>query len=203
MQKIGLLGGTFDPIHNGHLLMAEAAREALALSQVIFIPAAQSPFKTEQKCASAEKRLAMVKMAIANNPYFTVSDVELKRKAPSYTIDTICELTACQDKDTEYFFIIGTDAVNALIKWHSAHELILRCHFVVASRQGYKLDWALLRNQFGAKLVAEHVHKITTPKLELSSTDIRSRLAKGASIRYRTPLAVEEYIYQEGLYHEL
>ena len=200
-KKIGLIGGTFDPVHNGHLLTAEAVREQMALSQVLFIPAAQSPFKPGQDGASPAARLKMVKLATADNPHFAVSEIELKREPPSYTFDTVCELSADHDADTEYFFIVGTDAVNSFIHWHKARELLVRCHFIVASRQGYKLDWGLLRSCFGSKLVTEHIHKLATPQLDISSTDIRKRVASGQSVRYRVPSAVEQYIYKEGLYH--
>lgn len=198
-QSIGIMGGTFDPIHNGHLLTAEYVRDACGLEKIMFIPAANSPFKLDQKVVPAEKRLAMTRLAVEDNPYFEASDIELLRAGVSYTSDTIHELRRRCGKDTVLYFITGADAINELPAWHEPKRLLEECHFIAATRQGTALALPHLRDFFGC-LCDEHIHQLTTPELEISSTVIRQRIREGRSIRYMVPSSVEEYIRKEGLY---
>lgn len=199
MKGIGIMGGTFDPIHTGHLLTAEYVRDAYGLEKVLFIPAANSPFKLEKKVESAEDRLAMTQLAVADNPHFEASDIEMRREGVSYTSDTIALLRARFGPDVPLYFITGADAINDLPAWHHPRDLLELCHFIAATRQGTALDLPKLRAFFGA-LCDAHIHELATPELEISSTEIRARIRQGRSIRYMVPESVETYIRKEGLY---
>lgn len=200
-HRVGLLGGTFDPIHVGHLMMAEAVRSEYGLEKVIFIPAAVPPHKLNRHIAPAEDRYQMVLLATKSNPYFEVSDIELKRPGPSYSIDTVHAFLEEYGEDTDFFFIIGADVIPDMGTWNRIEKLLEICEFVAAQRPGCKPDSEELRARFG-ELVAKHIHTLETPEFEVSSTDIRERLRKGHSIRYIVPPEVEEYIYQKGLYRD-
>ena len=202
-RKIGLMGGTFDPVHHGHLLMAEAVREQYGLDKVLFIPAAQPPHKQGRKVAPAYMRLLMTEMAVCDNPYFEVSQIELHREGPSYSVDTLRELRSLHGSETEFYFITGADAVNELATWHEPEELLRLCHFIAATRQGCALNLPRLRRELGERVVRERIHELSTPELEISSTNIRARIRVGLSIKYLVPGTVEAFIYKEGLYHDL
>lgn len=199
-RKIGLMGGTFDPIHHGHLVTAEAVREEFGLDKVLFVPAAQPPHKPGRDFAPAYARLLMAEMATCENCHFEVSQIELKRQGPSYSVETLRELREKHALEAEYYFILGADAINELGSWHNPEELLGLCHFIAATRQGSLLDLPRLRRELGERAVAERIHDLSTPELEISSTDIRRRLREGMSIKYLVPAAVEAYIYKEGLY---
>ena len=199
-RRIGIMGGTFDPIHVGHLITAEMVRSAASLDEVVFIPSARPPHKDGERAASAEDRLIMTERAVQDNPYFSVSDMELKREGPSYTVDTIAELRARLD-DAELFFITGADAMNDLYRWHEPKRLLCSCQFIVATRQGAPLDELLLAEKFTAE-ERSHIQVLPTPHLEISSSVIRARIRAGLSIRHLVPRAVEEYIEKRGLYRE-
>ena len=196
--RLGIMGGTFDPIHSGHLMTAEAVRDALSLSEVLFIPSARPPHKRGRDVAPAMHRLMMTELATRSNPYFRTSSMELRREGPSYAVDTVAELQR-RYGSAEIYFITGADAVNELATWFHAEELLTRCHFVAATRQGTELDADALAEHFGA-LGLGRIHRVATPALEISSTDIRRRIREGRSIRYLVPSEVEEYIEREGLY---
>lgn len=198
-MKIGIMGGTFDPIHLGHLATAEAVREIFTLDEILFIPAARPPHKLSRKVADEKHRLAMTLLATRSNKFFKVSDMELKRTGLSYTLDTINELHKTFGSTTELFFIIGADSLADLSKWHEAKTLVEKCHFIATTRQGVDIDFSAVRNFFEAAAV-EHIHRVTTPGLEISSTDIREKIRLGRSIKYLVPEAVEEYILREKLY---
>lgn len=202
MKKIGILGGTFDPVHNGHLILAEQARTDAGLDQVIFMPAMVQPFKLNVKTAEGEHRYAMLQAAIAGNPYFSVSRKELDSPEISYTIHTLNECRAELGSDTEIYFIIGTDAFLNLEKWYAAEELLEGFCFAVGARPGYKEQelkvlFGRLKEKFGTKIV-----EINNPEVEISSTDIKERIREGKSIKYLVPESVEDYIYRNGLYRE-
>ena len=199
-KRVGILGGTFDPIHVGHLMMAEAVRGEYHLDEILFIPAASPPHKQGQRITSAAHRYLMTVLATSSNPHFLVSDIEMKRPGPSYTIDTVYELRERFPK-TEFYFIIGTDVIAEIATWDRVEELLTLCQFIAASRPGQEPDLARLRRELGA-LGEVRIHPVTTPELEISSTDIRQRVQRGASIRYIVPDAVEQYIYKEGLYRD-
>ncbi|EFW30699.1 nicotinate-nucleotide adenylyltransferase [Selenomonas artemidis] len=197
-RRIGILGGTFDPIHMGHLITAEIVRVSAALDEIIFIPAARPPHKENKGEAPAEDRLLMVQCAVEGNPSFSVSDIELKREGPSYTVDTIAVLSE-QLRGAELFFITGADAMNDLYRWHDPVRLLHSCTFIVAARQGVELDESRLAEQFSPEQ-RSRIRIVPTPHLEISSTVIRARVRAGRSIRYLVPRAVELYIEERGLY---
>jgi nicotinate-nucleotide adenylyltransferase len=193
------MGGTFDPIHYGHLIIAEHVREACHLDGILFIPAANPPHKQEALVTSIAHRYAMTQLATDHNPYFAVSKIEMERQGPSYTIDTIRELKK-RDADTEYYFITGADELQDLPGWHESQQLLHICHFIAAARQGCTPDLERIYRCFD-EAAGAHIHLVDTPELEISSTDIRKRLREGRSIRYLVPEAVAEYIERKGLYH--
>ena len=192
------MGGTFDPIHMGHLITAEIVRVSAALDEIIFIPAARPPHKENKGEAPAEDRLLMVQCAVEGNPSFSVSDIELRREGPSYTVDTIAALSE-QLGDAELFVITGADAMNDLYRWHDPVRLLHSCTFIVAARQGVELDESRLAEQFSPEQ-RSRIRIVPTPHLEISSTVIRARVRAGRSIRYLVPRAVELYIEERGLY---
>ena len=198
-RRVGILGGTFDPIHIGHLMLAEAVRDEYELEQVLFIPAAQPPHKLGRKISPAEDRYMMTVLATCSNPTFEVSDIEMRREGPSYSVDTVRALLRASGGDTEYFFIAGTDIIREIHTWERIEELLSICPFIAASRPGCRPDVERTRNLLG-DLGVRQIHLLNTPELEISSTDIRERVARGASIRYIVPREVEQYIYKKGLY---
>jgi nicotinate-nucleotide adenylyltransferase len=193
------MGGTFDPIHYGHLLAAEQARERFRLNRVVFTPCGRPPHKEPHEVTAAEHRYVMAALAIASNPDFTVSRVELDRSGPSYAIDTIRHFRRTEGPGAEVFFITGADAILEIDTWHEDGALLGECRFIAVTRPGY--DLAPLERALGAER-ARMVEILPVPGVLISSTDIRARLAEGRSIRYLTPEAVVGYIEQHGLYRE-
>lgn len=198
-QRIGIMGGTFDPIHIGHLVTAEAVRNEYGLDKVLFIPAATPPHKQNQKVTPAIHRYIMTAMATYSNPHFHVSSLELDRPGPSYTIDTIYELIDKFGPQVEIYFITGADAIQEIPTWDRIEELLGLCQFIAATRQGCVPSVDNIKEHFG-ELGRRRIHRLNTPELEISSTDIRSRIKKGFSIKYIVPESVENYILKEGLY---
>ena len=186
MKKIGILGGTFDPIHNGHLILARDAVEQLALDSLIFIPAAISPHKLTEQPAAPEARVEMLRAAIEGEPQFCLDAMELERPAPSYTVDTIEALKA-REPDAEFVFLIGEDNVVQLPNWHRFADLSKMVQFAVLDRSGLK---------------TQHPYPTIRRHLEISASDIRNRVARGQSIRYLVPPAVEKIIRERQLYRE-
>jgi nicotinate-nucleotide adenylyltransferase len=201
-RRVGILGGTFDPIHYGHLVVAEEVREALSLDRVLFVPAAVPPHKIGLAITSAEDRAAMVELAIAGNPAFVMSRIELDRDGPSYTADTLAALAdeaARQRVARELFFILSAEAVNGLPSWHEPDRVLALARLVVVPRPGWPLPApAELEARFGAQ-AARFVPVATLP-LAHSASDVRARAAAGRSIRYLVPPAVESYIRDHRLY---
>ena len=200
-MKVGIMGGTFDPIHNGHLILAEAVRDSLNLDEVLFIPSARPPHKARPDIISPEHRLAMTILATCSHPNFRVSTIEILRNGPSYAVDTIDALKREYSPNTEFYFILGADAALELSTWHNAQELIEKCNFIAATREGTDIDIKALESQFGKSAIG-HIQKIKTPKIEISSTDIRNKIKQGQSIKYLLPDTVEAYIRKENLYNE-
>ena len=186
LKKIAIYGGTFDPVHHAHLILARDALETLGLDEVIFIPAAVSPLKKAAPVASGELRLAMLRAAIKGEPKFATDDCELRRPSPSYTIDTVEELRR-RNNDAAIYCLIGEDNVDRLSKWHRFDELKGMVHFVVLDRRGQP---------------ASHSYRVIDRKIDISATEIRTRVASGRSIRYFVPSTVEEIIRREKLYLE-
>ncbi|EAX48087.1 nicotinate (nicotinamide) nucleotide adenylyltransferase [Thermosinus carboxydivorans Nor1] len=197
--RIGIMGGTFDPIHIGHLVTAEAVRIEFGLDKVLFIPAANPPHKQHAQVTPAIHRYIMTVMATYSNPSFFVSPIELERPGPSYTIDTVRALIDQYGEKSDFYFITGADAIADLPTWKDIDELLGLCHFVAATRPGcISMIDAVIR-RFGAK-GRQRIHRLATPELEISSTDIRERVKLGRSIKYIVPESVEQYILKEGLY---
>lgn len=197
-MRVGIFGGTFDPIHNGHLLMAEEALEKCSLDKVIFIPSNIPPHKQEQSVVSPYIRYEMVRLAIEDNPKFEISDVELFRKGLSYSVDTVKEIKK-EYKGSDVFFITGADAINELNTWHKANDLLKNCRFIALSRPKVKLDMEKLAQNFGDTAYA-NIKEISARLIEISSSDIRNRVIEQKNISYMVPYAVAEYIKKEGLY---
>jgi nicotinate-nucleotide adenylyltransferase len=198
-MKIGLLGGTFDPIHMGHLVIAEEVRLKLALDEVLFIPAGQPWLKSERRVAPGEHRLEMLKLAIGSNPHFKVSTIELERPSASYSVDTVLALKDELGAEVELYFIAGFDALAELPIWKEPSRLLELCQIVAVRRPGYaELDWRSLEQAIPG--VSSRVVVVDVPQIDISSTQIRERAAEGLSIRYLVPEAVEGYILKHRLY---
>lgn len=193
------MGGTFNPIHYGHLLAAEQARSKFRLAQVIFIPSSKPPHKRPGNIAGAEHRYLMTVLATSTNPYFSVSRVEIDRSGPSYAIDTIRHFVGKHKNDNpEIYFITGYDAVLEILTWRSSEKILKLCTIISASRPGYDIS------RIRSVLEPEQLKKIKileAAALAISSTDIRHRVAGGLPMKYLLPDSVEEYIYKNGLYN--
>lgn len=196
-QRIGILGGTFDPIHFGHLACAQFAMEGAGLDGVAFMPAGNPAFKQDKKMASVRDRLEMVRLATYDNPAFVVSDMEAERTGVTFTIDTIRALRALIPPAASLSFIIGTDALLLLDEWKGIEELAALVRFVCVGRPGSELDEATKLRLEGLGVQLE---LISAPLLDISSTEVRTRLAAGRTVRYLTPLPVCEYLAATGLY---
>ncbi len=196
--RLGILGGTFDPIHMGHLRMAEAVYRRMGLEQVLFVPAYMPPHKLGMYYAAAGERYAMTELAVAAYPHFVVSDIELRRSGVSYTIDTLRELRRLYPL-RELYFIIGADSLAQLHTWHNIEEMLELITFVAAGRPGYEGVLDKVARRLG-KRARERVVLLDTPEYDISSTDIRARIRRKESLAGLVPQAVEQYIYQHGLY---
>lgn len=198
MVRLGVLGGTFDPLHWAHLLMAEEARTRFDLEQVLFIPAGQPPHK-DYEASDPEDRYAMVLLGTASNPAFEVSRMEIDRQGPSYSADTLRELRHIYGQDAGIHFILGADEALDLPNWHEAESLPELARFLVVPRPGFDLG------EFKTRLPSRFYDALDflpmTP-MDISATDIRSRVASGRSISYLVPRNVEAYIRKRGLYLE-
>jgi len=201
-RRIGIFGGSFDPIHTAHLLLAEQACDVLGLERVIFVPARLPPHKDPAALTSARDRLKMVRLAVADNPRLTVSDIELRREGPSYTVDTIRAMRRRLGKGAELFFLIGGDTVAELPTWRDVSGLVELCTVVPLSRPGVrKPPVSALISALGKKEARGILSRtIKMPLLDISATDVRARVSEGRSIRYLVPPAVEEYIRRKLLY---
>lgn len=200
-MRIGIFGGTFDPIHLGHLVLAERCREECRLDEVWFVPAALPPHKLTSVISSAKARTEMIEFAIAGNPHFKLSRIELERTGPSYTVTTLEDLTR-EDPDRELFLLVGADSIHDLPTWREPQR-ILEMATVVGVNRGrtFLQDDAhkQLVTQLGEKSAAR-VRFVEMPAIDISATDIRERVTRGASIRYLVPRAVEMYLAEQRLY---
>lgn len=197
-MRIGVIGGTFDPIHMGHLLVAEEARTQLGLHQVVFVPAGSPPHKYARQITDPERRLDMVRLAIADNASFAVSRVDLDRDGPSYTVDMIRLLQDAWGKETGIYFLIGGDSLIDLPTWHRPDLLLRLCHVVAVRRPGYQTDLEHLEHLLPG--TSRLIQILDVPTLDISSTEIRDRVRQGRSIRYLVPASVGRYIRQHRLY---
>jgi nicotinate-nucleotide adenylyltransferase len=197
--KIGVIGGTFDPIHNGHLIIAEETRNRLALAEVLFVPAGQPWLKASPPVATVDQRLEMVRLAIADRPYFKLSTVDIDRPGPSYTIDTIADLQSQLGDGTELFFILGWDSLAELPQWHEPARLIEMCYLVAVPRPGHSRP-KLKALKAAIPGISRRLMLLDRPEVNISATVIRERVAWGLSIRRLVPEAVNRYIKQHELY---
>lgn len=194
--RVGVMGGTFDPVHTGHLVTADEARHACELDEVLFVPAGHPWQKADTEVAPAEDRYLMVVIATASNPAFTVSRIELDREGPTYTLDTLRALKA-ERPGAELFFITGADAILQILSWREPEAVLREARFIAATRPGYDLE--RLEKELPAGL-EDRVTVMEIPALAISSTDIRRRAREGRPIRYLVPAGVAAYIEKTGLY---
>jgi nicotinate-nucleotide adenylyltransferase len=195
------MGGTFDPIHLGHLVAAEAVRTGFQLDKVIFVPSGRPPHKTEKVLTPKEQRMLMTELATVTNPYFEVSPVELYRAGFSYSADTVSYFQSRMDEGSELFFITGADAIMEILTWKKLDVLFACCTLIAATRPGFQPK--LMMERLEKQLQPAYLKKVITievPAMAISSTDIRNRVAMGRSIKYLTPETVEQYIYKQGMY---
>jgi nicotinate-nucleotide adenylyltransferase len=197
--KLGVLGGTFDPPHIGHLILAEEARLALGLGQVLFVPAGAPWRKAGQELSPREDRLAMVRLAVGGNPYFAVSTLEIEREGPSYTAETLVALREQLAAESEIFLILGQDSLADLPNWWQPQRIISLARLAVAARTAWEPAQAdaLEREMPG---IPQRLVWLDMPRIDISSTAVRERVRRGLSIRQWVPPAVEEYIREHGLY---
>jgi len=198
--KIGIMGGTFNPIHNGHLIIAEDVREKCGLDKVLFIPSGQPPHKPDTEVIDARQRYEMVRMAVENNPFFEASRIEVDRNGLTYTINTLQELKKIYGEGADLYFIIGADVVEELTTWREFRQVFQMCEFIAVLRPGYNdsdFENAIEKNRkdFGAK-----IRQVRSRLIDISSSEIRKRCERHESIKYLVPDSVEEYIGRCGLY---
>lgn len=199
VNRLGIMGGTFDPIHYGHLVAAEMARCQFKLNKVVFIPSGSPPHKTSRDVAPAELRYAMVESAIRDNPAFDISPIEVEREGLSYTVETLRILRRAWPAH-ELFFITGTDALLEIFSWHEPLEILTLIQFIGAARPGFDASDFLLKVQQEHPETQGRIHYLEVPALSISSTDIRSRVRRGEPIRYLLPESARVFIEQQGLY---
>jgi nicotinate-nucleotide adenylyltransferase len=192
------MGGTFDPIHHGHLVTAEAALWAFRLDEVVFVPTGRPWMKADQRVSPPEHRYLMTVIATSSNPRFWVSRIDVEREGPTYTLDTLQELRRTAEEDIELFFITGADAMLEIFHWKDPDEVLAMAHFIAATRPGYDIA------RFEKEAPTSHpkVSVLDVPALAISSTDIRRRVGEGEPIRYLVPDGVETYIRKFRLYQD-
>jgi nicotinate-nucleotide adenylyltransferase len=200
VKKLGIFGGTFNPIHMGHLIVAEMARQECDLEKVLFIPAASPPHKSDKSVSCPNHRFRMTELAIESNPYFKASDIELKREGKSYTIDTLKNLREIYPKEYEFWMIIGGDSLIEFDNWRNAKGIMELCNFAVYMRPYISIDKCMaqadkIRGQANSRVIF-----VQAPMIDISSTDIRRRVVQGKSIRYMVPDPVREYILEKRLF---
>ena len=197
-ERVGLFGGTFDPPHVGHLILASEAKSQLELTRVLWTVTPDPPHKQDQTITPFEHRLAMVELAIRNEPSFELSDIELNRPGPHYTVDTI-KLLVKENPEAEIVPIIGGDSLNDLPTWHRPKEILYTAHWVgVMRRPGEKTNLQELEHELPG--ISSKIHYVDAPLLEIASREIRNRVATGKPFRYYLPESVYEYIEQNHLY---
>jgi nicotinate-nucleotide adenylyltransferase len=193
-RRLGIMGGTFDPIHNGHLVAASEVAHQFALDEVVFVPTGQPWLKSEQRVTAAEDRYLMTVIATASNPRFSVSRVDIERSGPTYTTDTLRDIREIYPPDTELFFITGADALAQVLRWRDMEELFTLAHFIGCTRPGHQLSDPGLPNG--------RVSLVEVPALAISSTECRQRVRSGEPIWYLVPDGIVQYINKRGLYRE-
>ena len=200
MQRIGVIGGTFDPIHYGHLAAAEEARVRVNLEKVLFVVALLPPHKLDEDVTPVEHRLAMVRLGVASNPHFEISLVDVDRPGPSFTVDTISMLQEQWGPGTELFFVMGLDSLVEVPTWHQPERLIRLCHLVAVSRPRFEVDMRQLEASVPG--ISSRVEIIDMPEVDISSSDLQRRVKEGLPIKYQVPEEVERYIIEHRLYEQ-
>ena len=193
-RRVGVMGGTFDPIHHGHLVAASEVADSFALDEVIFVPTGEPWQKSERVVSPAEHRYLMTVIATASNPRFNVSRVDIDRKSPTYTVDTLRDLRVQLGEKTDLFFITGADALSKILSWKDAEQVFELAHFIGVTRPGFRLS--------DAHLPAAAVSLVQVPAMAISSTDCRNRVAAGQPIWYLVPDGVVQYITKHNLYRQ-
>ncbi len=198
--KIGIIGGTFDPIHYGHLILAEHIRSEAGLDKVVFMPAMVPPHKQDTVVSDSSHRFNMAVLAVSTNPSFSVSDIEIASGEISYTIRTMEKLSVIYGDSAELFFLTGADTIFDVEKWHQSQMLLQKYSFIIGSRPGYfdeelNRHISYLNEKYGARIYRKEI-----PEVDISSTNIRNRIREGRSIKYLTPESVEKYIIDNRLY---
>lgn len=203
VQKAGIMGGTFDPIHQGHLVTAEAARAEFKLDKVVFVPSGQPPHKRSREISQKEFRYLMTVLATAANPYFEVSRAEIDRPGESYAYETVSYFKQLMPPQSELFFITGADAIQEILTWKNVALLLEMCTFIAATRPGYSLQE--LKEKLMNNIPSAFAHRIIpleVPAMAISSTDIRERVKSQSTIKYLLPDAVENFIQKNDLYQK-
>ena len=198
-MDIGVLGGTFDPIHIGHLIVAEKVVVQLNLAEILFAPVGQPWLRVNSPIATVEQRVQMVRLAIADRSRFKLSTVEVERAGPSYTVDTLAELQRRFGADGKLFFILGWDSLAELPRWKEPAQIIKMCHLVAVPRPGYPSP-DLNTLEAAIPGLSQSVILLDAPRVDISASEIRDRVAHGLSIRHLVPEPVERYIKEHGLY---
>lgn len=200
-RRIGILGGTFDPPHLGHLLIAETARDVLDLESVLFLPAGEPWLKSGQQITPAQHRLRMVRLAVADNPGFCVSDCEIRRGGATYTVDTLRELTLDYPDDIQWYFIVGSDVLDQFHRWKEPDRILELCRLAVIERPGGPADGIqVLAERFPDAVASGAVMSVPGPRVDFSASELRRILAAGQSTRYQIPDSVAGYISDQRLY---
>lgn len=199
-MKVGIMGGTFNPIHIGHLIIGEITRQEYCLDEIIYIPVGDPPHKPSKEIARAEHRYNMVAKAIEDNSKFRLSDIEIRRTGKTYTIDTLEELNRVYRGDVEFYFIVGGDMLLELKGWKRADELFRKCVFVVYNRWGFSNDKVKKEVENLRRLYAAQILFVHGPLIDISSTYIRDSIKNGISVKYLVPDNVLHYIEENGIY---
>lgn len=201
-RRVGVIGGTFDPIHYGHLVIAEEVYATLDLAEMVFVPAGLPPHKPGRLVTPAHHRRAMVELAIASNPHFTISLVDLERPGPSYTVDTLRILRKQWGEQAAIYFVIGWDSLEEFVSWYDPQGILAQLSFLVAVRRPHYNEGSAYLAALEARLpgLKQRLLVVPAPQLDISASDLRQRVAEGRPIKYQLPESVEAYILQNGLY---
>lgn len=198
IKRLGIMGGTFDPIHYGHLVTAEGARGEYDLDHVLFLPSGIPSHKNPEQVSCADHRYLMTVLATLTNPHFGASRIDIDREGVTFTIDTLTELRQIYGPKTELFFITGADVIMNIMSWKATSEMLQLADFIAATRPGFKFESDHVTDWFAAQ--DKRLHQLKVPAMAISSTDIRQRVKNGKSIRYLVPETVESYIRKNKLY---
>ena len=198
-KRVGIMGGTFNPIHIGHLIIAEAAYEAYDLDEVLFVPSGISYMKDQSEILDAKKRVHMTGLAIEDNPHFALSTIEIDRDGNSYSYETL-ETLRKQNPNTEYFFLVGSDTLFALETWKHPEILLPSCTILVAVRNGVPMEKMQEHAKYLEEKFGGSIQLLTTPNIEISATDIRNRIAANRNVKYFVPDSVLQFIEKNNLY---